>query len=473
MKTINTRAIFATCLLLAAAAPLAAAELQLPKELPAYGTDKPVPVPKIDKHVLANGMAVWIVADQQGVPKANFVLAVRGGAAHDPRALNGLSEILAGTLDEGTKSRSAIQIAQELQSLGASLGGSAGEEGTTVSASGLSANADRILQLLADVARNPTFPDAEVNLAKMNALQGLKAAKAQPEYQAGVAFDAAVFGNHPYGTGELTEASIMAATPEALRELHAKRFRPDRALLVVTGRVDSAAIADLAKASFGDWQAAGPAEAEIAAAPTEAAPARVFVARANSVQSAVRIGRPAFAAKDPVRYQADVAETILGGGFGGRLFQNLREDKGYTYGAYANFGTFRNGGYFQAEADVRNEVTGAAIGEFNKELQRMLDEPVGVAELGRSQRYLAGVYLFRNQLRGAVAASLANLWIDGRAPEELGEYTTRIKAVTAAEVQDVARRYFNPKDQSLIVVGDPSTAEQLKAFGEFRTVTLN
>jgi len=387
--------------------------------------------------------------------------------------LNGLSEILAGTLDEGTKSRSAIQIAQELQSLGASLGSSAGEEGTTVSASGLSANAERILQLLADVARNPTFPDAEVNLAKMNALQGLKAAKAQPDYQAGVAFDAAVFGNHPYGTGELTEASIMAVTPEALRQLHAKRFRPDRALLVVTGRVDSAAIADLAKASFGDWQAVGPAEAEIPAAPTEAAPARVFVARANSVQSAVRIGRPAFAAKDPVRYQADVAETILGGGFGGRLFQNLREDKGYTYGAYANFGTFRNGGFFQAEADVRNEVTGAAIGEFNKELQRMIEEPVGVAELGRSQRYLAGVYLFRNQLRGAVAGSLANLWIDGRAPEELGEYTTRIKAVTAAEVQDVARRYFNPKDQSLIVVGDPSTAEQLKAFGEFRTVTLN
>jgi predicted Zn-dependent peptidase len=174
-----------------------------------------------------------------------------------------------------------------------------------------------------------------------------------------------------------------------------------------------------------------------------------------------------------VRYQADVAETILGGGFGGRLFQNLREDKGYTYGAYANFGTFRNGGYFQAEADVRNEVTGAAIGEFNKELQRMIEEPVGVAELGRSQRYLAGVYLFRNQLRGAVAGSLANLWIDGRAPEELGEYTTRIKAVTAAEVQDVARRYFNPKDQSLIVVGDPSTAEQLKAFGEFRTATPN
>jgi zinc protease len=469
MKTHNTLAACAACLAFTAGASFAA-ELPLPRDLPPYGADKPVPVPQIDRHTLPNGLTLWIVADDEGVPKANFVLAVRGGSAHDPRELNGLSSILAGTLDEGTKSRSAIQIAQELQSLGATLGAGAGEEGTTVSASGLSANAGKVLQLLADVARNPTFPDDEVSLAKMNSLQALKAAKAQPDYQAGIAFDAAIFGNHPYGTGEVTEASLMAVTPQALRELHARRFRPDRALLVATGRIDAAAILQLAKDSFGDWKAAGTAEAEVPAAPAEAAPARVFVPRANSVQSAFRIGRPAFAATDRVLPKADVAESILGGSFGGRLFQNLREDKGYTYGAYAGFGAERNGGYFRAEADVRNEVTGAAIGEVNKELQRMIDEPVGAAELGRAQRYLAGIYLYRNQLRGAVARTLAGLWIDGRAPEELGQYTERIKSVTAADVQDVARRYFNPQDQSLIVVGDPSVADQLKAYGEFRTV---
>jgi zinc protease len=469
MKTLTKLAACAACLAFTAGAS-PAAELQLPRDLPPYGADKPVPVPQIDKHALPNGMTLWIVADDEGVPKANFVLAVRGGAAHDPRELNGLSGILAGTLEEGTKSRSAIQIAQELQSLGATLGAGAGAEATTVSASGLSANAGKLLQLLADVARNPTFPDDEVSLAKMNSLQALKAAKAQPGYQASMAFNAAVFGNHPYGTGEVTEASLTAVTPQALRELHARRFRPDRALLVVTGRVDSAAILQLVKDSFGDWQAAGTAEAEVPAAPTEATPARVFVPRANSVQSAIRVGRPGFAATDRVLPKADVAESILGGSFGGRLFQNLREDKGYTYGAYASFGTERNGGYFRADADVRNEVTGAAMAEINKELQRMIDEPVGAAELGRAQRYLAGIYLYRNQLRGAVAGTLAGLWIDGRAPEELGQYTERVKAVTAADVQDVARRYFNPKDQSLIVVGDPSVADQLKAYGEFRTV---
>jgi len=464
--------VLATCavsLLPVAGAPLAAAELTLPEGLPPYGADKPVPVPKIDKHTLPNGMTLWIVADNEGVPKANFVLAVRGGTAHDPRALNGLSGILAGTLDEGTKTRSAIQIAQELQALGATLGARSGLEATTVAASGLSDNAAAILQLLADVARNPTFPDAEVDLAKANSLQGLKAAQAQPDYQAGIAFDTAVFGSHPYGTGELTEASITAVTPPALRELHARRFRPDRALLVASGRVDPAEIARLAKESFGGWQAAGPTEAEIPAAPVAAVPSRVFVPRANSVQSSIRIGRPAFAAADRILPKADVAETILGGGFGSRLFTNLREEKGYTYGAGAAFGADRNGGYFLADADVRNEVTGAAIGEFNKELQRMIDEPVGVDELRRSQRYLAGVYLFRNQLRGSVAGSLASLWIDGRAPEELGQYVERINAVTAADVQDVARRYFSPKDQSVVVVGDPSVAEQIKPYGEFRT----
>lgn len=471
MKTVPMLAALVACAVCTVGAT--AAELQLPKDLPPYGADKPVPVPKIDKHALANGMTVWIVADAEGVPKANFVFAVRGGSAHDPRALNGLSSILAGTIDEGTKRRSAIQIAQELQSLGASLGAGASEEGTTVSASGLSSSAGRILELLADVARNPTFPDAEVNLAKMNALQGLKAAKAQPGYQAEIEFAKAVFGDHPYGTGETTEASILAVTPQSLRELHAKRFRPDRALLVVTGRVDAAAILRATQAAFGDWKAEGTPEPEIPAAASASARKLVFVPRANSVQSAIRLGRPAFAAREPVLYEADVAETILGGGFGGRLFQNLREEKGYTYGAYASFGANRNGGSFEAEADVRNEVTGAAITEFDKELQRMIDEPVGAMELERSKRYLAGIYLYRNQLRGAVAGTLAGLWIDGRAPEELGQYTERVKAVSAADVQKVARRYFDPKEQSVIVVGDPSVAEQLKAFGEFQVVAPN
>jgi predicted Zn-dependent peptidase len=466
MKILETLAVFVASASFGIGASAAAAELQLPKDLPPYGADKPVPVPKIDKHALPNGMTVWIVADAEGAPKANFVLAVRGGSAHDPRAMNGLSSILAGTIDEGTKSRSAIQIAQELQSLGASLGAGAGEEGTTVSASGLSSNAGKILKLLADIARNPTFPDAEVDLAKMNALQALKAAKAQPGYQAEVEFAKAVFGDHPYGTGEQTDASIMAVTPQSLRELHAKRFRPDRALLVVTGRADAAEILRVAKEAFGDWKAEGMPEAEIPAAPTATPRKLVFVPRANSVQSSIRLGRPAFAARDPQLYEADVAESILGG----RLFQNLREDKGYTYGAYASFGADRNGGSFGAEADVRNEVTGAAITEFNRELQRMIDEPVGAAELERSKRYLAGVYLYRNQLRGAVASSLAGLWIDGRAPEDLGQYTERVKAVTAADVQGVARRYFSPQDQSLVVVGDPAVAEQLQAFGEFKAV---
>ena len=458
----------ASLLLMGAGAAVSARELALPKDLPPYGADKPVPVPQIDKHTLANGMTLWIVADKEGVPKVNYVLAVRGGTAADPRELNGLSGILARTLDEGTRSRSSIQIAQELQGLGANLGGSAGSDGTTVSASGLSSNARPLMELLADVVRNPTFPDHEIDLAKANALQELKAAQATPGYGAAVAFGRAVFGDHPYGTGESTEASIAAASPKLLRDLHANRFRPDRALLVVSGRVDAAEIVRLAQASFGDWKAAGEPEAATPPAPREATPARVFVPRAGSVQSSIRMGRPSFAAADPVLPKADVAEVILGGSFGGRLFQNLREEKGYTYGAYAGFSALRMGGAFQAEADVRNEVTGAALGEFNKELQRMVDEPVGTSELTRSQRYLAGVYLFRNQMRGSVARTLASLWIDGRPPEELGEYVGKIKDVTSADVQAVARRYFDPARQSIIVEGDPSVAAQLEPYGKFR-----
>jgi len=442
--------------------------LPLPKDLPPYGADKPIPVPRIDKHTLANGMTVWIVVDAEGVPKVNYVLAVRGGKASDPRTQNGLSDIMAGALEEGTRTRSARQIAQELQALGAGLGAAAGREGTTVTAGGPTSNAAGILALLADVVRNPIFPEAEIELAKTNAQQGLLAAKADPGYQAGVAFDRAVYGDHVYGTGEPTAETIASITPQMARELHARRFRPERALLVVSGRADAGQTLKLVKKYFGDWpRGSGPVEADVPAAAREVTPARVFIAREGSVQSAIRVGRPAFNAADPIQAKADVAETILGGGFGSRLFDNLREQKGYTYGAYAGFGALRNGGSLVAAADVRNEVTGPAIGEINREFQRMVDEPVSADELARSQRYIAGVYLFRNQMRGSVAGSLANLWLEGRAPEELGEYVNKVRAVSVADVQDVARKYFRPQDQSIVVVGDPSVAEQLKPYGSF------
>ena len=159
---------------------------------------------------------------------------------------------------------------------------------------------------------------------------------------------------------------------------------------------------------------------------------------------------------------------MLGGGFSSRVNQNLREDKGYTYGASAYQSPSRNGGRVQAGADVRNEVTGAAIGELFKEFTRLAAEPVPAQELIDTKRYVAGGYLISNQLQGAVAGTLANYWVGGLPAESLGQYVPKIRAVDAAQVQAMARKYWAPDEQSIIVVGDAKAiASQLAPYGSF------
>ena len=194
----------------------------------------------------------------------------------------------------------------------------------------------------------------------------------------------------------------------------------------------------------------------------------MLVQRDGSVQSAVRLGRPAIAATHADYVPLQLASTVLGGGFSSRVMQNLREDKGYTYGASAYQAPSRNGGRMQAGADVRNEVTGAAIAEFFKEFERLASEPVPAQELEDNKRYVAGGYLISNQLQGAVANTLASNWINGLPASFLGQYVPKIRAVDAAQVQAMARKYWDPATQSIIVVGDgPAITAQLEPYGTF------
>lgn len=451
----------------AGAPPATAPPTELPAGLPDYEADRPLPELGLVERRLDNGLTVWIVPRQGGLPKVNYVLAVRGGLASDPQPLPGMSNLLAGLLREGTATRSSVQIAEELQRLGASLSASAGNDGLFVSASGLSSSAQPLAALFADVVRNPAFPENEVQLAKANALQGLKAMQAQPAYQANRAMGRVLFGDHPYGNTLPTEAGIQGTDIAGLQAAHASRFHPERALLVIAGPLDAEAALALADTHFGDWRGQGEAVAEVAAPQAAKAPQFVLVPRENSVQSAVRIGRPAFAADDDRAIPAALANTILGGGFDSRLMRNLREDKGYTYGAGSSFGLRAKGGAFQAQADVRNEVTGAAIGEFFKEFEQMRTVTVDADELQRAKRFTAGTYLFQNQLQGAVASALASNWVLGRPADYLSRYVDKANAVTAAQVQAVAREFFDPKQQSIVVVGDAAVVEQLKPYGAF------
>lgn len=455
--------------LLCSGAVLAGPQSPLPKELPPYAADKPLPIPQVAKKTLANGMQVWVVP-RDGLPRVDYVLALRGaGYAADAADAPGFASLFAGLLSEGTAQRDSRAIAETAQGLGGSLGAAASNDGVTVFANALTSHAAAMLELLAEVARQPAFPDSEVKLAQANALQGLKAAEAQPGFRANRALLAATYGDHPYARTQQTEASINAVTPAKLRAEHARRFHPDHALLVVTGRIDPEQGFRLAEQAFGDWRAHAEGVAETLPAPRQAEPQYLLLQRDGSVQSTLRLGRPAIAATDPDYVPMQLAGTVLGGGFSSRVNQNLREEKGYTYGASAGLSASRAGGRVQGGADVRNEVTGAALKEFFHEFSRLANEPVPAQELEDTKRYVAGGYLISNQLQGSVASTLANNWLVGLPPEFLGEYVPRIRAVDAAQVQAMGAKYFDPKQQSIVVVGDgPAVVEQLKAYGEFK-----
>lgn len=462
-----TKTILALCIA-ALVSPLAiAADVTMPKDLPAYAADKPLPVPAIDKRTLDNGLTVWVVP-RDAMPRVDYVLAFKGaGLAADDPATPGFASTLAGLLAEGTAKRDSRAIAEYAQSLGGGVGAFASNDGLVVSADALASNADAMLGLLAEVVRTANFPEQEIALAKANALQGLKAAEAQPGFRAERAILKAVYGDHPYARTQNTEDGINAISRDKLVAAYQQRLRPDQALLVVTGRIDADTGFKLAQQHFGDWKVEGKAQAVTVTAANTAKPSFVHLERAGSVQSAVRIGRPAVPATDADYIPLRVASTILGGGFSSRLMQNLREDKGYTYGAGLGYRAQIAGGALIASADVRNEVTGAALGEFFAEYKRIGAEAVSATELDMNKRYIAGGYLISNQLQGAVAGTLASNWLIGLAPEFLGEFVPKVRAVDAAQVQAIGKKYFAPEQQSIVVVGDNAVMEQLKAYGEF------
>jgi predicted Zn-dependent peptidase len=355
--------------------------------------------------------------------------------------------------------------------MGGSVGASTANDGITVFGNALASNAAPMAALLAEVARAPAFPEEEVKLAKTNALQALKAAEARPAFRAERAIARAVYGDHPYGHTTATAESITTTDAALLRAEHAKRFRPERSLLVITGRIKEADAMKLAASAFGSWRASGPALPETPPAAAAMPPQRLLLERPGSVQATLRLGRPGAAASVEDHVPLRLASTILGGGFSSRVNLNLREEKGYTYGASAGARMSRNGGAIIGGADVRNEVTGAALGEYVKEYRKLGTELVSDDEMRMNKRYVAGSYLLTNQLQGAVAATLAANWLAGLPPEFLGSFVPKIQKVSAEQVRDMGKKYFTPETQSVVVVGDKKAIEeQLKQFGEF-TVT--
>jgi len=438
----------------------------LPKGLPPYGPLEPFKAPQVSARTLPNGLKLWLVA-RPGFPKVSFAVAVRGGLASDPKERPGLSELITDAIDQGTKTRTAKQVAEELQAAGGDLTSEAGSDSLVIATSVLSSKAEAGLTILADVLQNATFPDSEVELAKRNAVENLRAQEADPSFLARRSLAKAVFADHPYSVISGTQESFLATTAEDLRHEYAKRFRPDQAILVAVGDFTPDDLTATIESLFGKWSA--PSELPVAPVqkPSRPVPHEVFyVERAGSVQTRIVLGTLGPTRGDPDYAPTQVATAIYGGMFGSRLTLNIREDKGYTYSPGASLASRHQAAILTTSAAVRNEVTGACLNEINYELNRMATTEPGIEEVSQAQRYLTGTRALRLQSQEAVAHELAQLWIFGLPAEELVDVSTRIQKVTPKDVARVGTKYFPASMQTIVTVGEEKVIQdQLAPFG--------
>jgi zinc protease len=458
--------IIACAFLFIAAQSPAQKETQLPKDLPAYGPERPLSAPTVKIAKLDNGLTVWLVSEP-GFPKVAFSIAVRGGLAADPSDRPGLSQMLGNTIDQGTKTLNAKQIAQQLQAAGGDLSTSPSKDSIILSIGVLSAKRDDALTVLSDLVRNATFPDAEVTLGKRNALNELRQQESQPSFLAGRTMAKVLFGDHPYHVTSPTEQSINASTPDDLRRIYADRFRPDQALLVAVGDFDGDQMLGAVKSRFAEWKAPSTAPVTIPSETSVAPQHAIYVVpRPGSVQTTLELG-----SFGPVRSAEDfeaarVANAIFGGTFGSRLTRNIREDKGYTYSPFATLQTYQAAGLLITRADVRNAVTAPSLNEMLYELNRMVTTSPTDEELRTAKRFLVGIEAIQLQSRGAVSGELARLWVNGLSPDAIGAYGKKVAATTAEDVDTAAKKYFPAAKTAIVAVGEEKVVrDALAPFG--------
>jgi predicted Zn-dependent peptidase len=366
----------------------------------------------------------------------------------------------AALLDEGTTTRSSLQIADQVSYLGVQLGAGAGWDASRMGLHTPVAQLDSALALMADVVVRPSFPVREFERLRRERLTGLLQLRDEAPEVADRAFARQLFGaEHPYGRPEGgTEASTRALTRADVQRFYATHWRPNNATLVVVGDVQADDVARRVERAFAGWQPAAVPAPAAPAAPAARAAAVYLVDKPDAPQTSVRIGLPGAARGTPDFFALRVLNTVLGGSFTSRLNQNLREAKGYTYGARSAFDLRRAVGPFVAEAEVTREKTDSALVEFMKELRAAADT-VPAAELEKAKRYLVLQLPARFETTGSIAGQLVPLVTYGMPLDFYNGFAARVAAVTQADVQRVARRYLDPARLTIVVVGDRRAIE--------------
>jgi zinc protease len=425
---------------------------------PPAGPEPTFAVPKFQRFKLKNGLEV-VLAEFHELPLIDLNLVVKSGGAANPPDLAGLADMTRRMLDEGTKTRSAPAIADELARLGAVLGGGTTWDASNASLSVLTKNLDGGLALFSDILTAPAFDPKEFARVRDNTLTAIARRKDSPPTVASLAFSRVLYGTkHPYGwpsTG--VEASLKKMTPADCKKFYDANWRPGNAVMIVAGDVTEAALRPKLEAAFKAWKP-GKAAPHKLPAPQAAAPkTKIYlIDKADAPQSSIRVGLVGIDRRSPDYFPVTVMNLILGGGFY-RLDLNLREGKAWTYGARSMFDARKTPGPFSAGGEFVAAHSAESVAEILKEVNGMRDADVTEAELNRARDQIEKSFPARFATRSQVASQLAELAIYDLPDSYLTEYTKRIRAVTKDDVRRVARKYLEPGRLSIVVVGDKKT----------------
>jgi zinc protease len=402
---------------------------------------------------LDNGLRVIVFAEDR-LPLVSFRLAFHSGDAHDPPDHRGITSAMAALLTEGTRNNSSRQLAERVERLGASINASASDDFTIVSASALSLYASEILRLVSEVVLTPTFPEEELDLYRRNTVEHLRFQRSQPSFLANEQVARLIYGDHPYSVIAPAPTDIEKLEQQTIAEFHRERMLPSNATMIIAGDVLAEELERELDDLLGGWNGGQWDEPKFPELPRRTERTLTIVDRPGSAQSNIVLANAGISRTDPDYFPLLVMNQVLGAGASSRVFMNLREEKGYTYGAYTRLDTKKLAGVFEATAEVRTAVTGDSIKEFFYELERIRSENVAEEELQDAKNFLTGVFPIRAETQEGLTNLLVSQFLYGLPKDYLDTYRHKIQAVTSEDVRRVAERHVRPDEMAMVIVGD-------------------
>jgi predicted Zn-dependent peptidase len=427
-------------------------------QVPANGAPPALQVPAQQHFQLANGLKVRLV-EYHRLPIVALDLVLGAGAVHDPVDRPGLASFTADMLTEGTRTRTATQISDQLGAIGAQLGAGAGFDSAQVSGTVLSSHLDALLELLADVAISPSFPQADFARVQDERLVALVQQRDVPRALAAKAFAHAFWGKHPYGHWIMgSEQSVGATTRGELSRFHDQFWRPQNAELVVVGDVSEAQLQAMLGKTLARWTP-GAAQAGPTPVARPTGKKTLLIEKRRASQTFLMMGAPGPERAAPDFAAAQVAFQILGGGSASRLFRSLREEHGYTYGIYARAEARRLGGTSFILGSVKADVTGLALEELLAQVAAIRDQPVSQAELEGARASIALELPAAFATASGIASKLAEEVAYGLPDDYWDRYAADVMKVTVSDVQRAAQKYLDLDALVTVMVGDAAQVQ--------------